>query len=86
MADGDEERNSERIDRLVSGVIDGRHLNANPSDAAEHETIMMAARLAGSREGYPRMSPAFRRRLAEAFAELFVRAVEADAGLELERV
>ncbi len=64
MADGDEERNAERIDRLVSGVIDGRHLKATPSDAAEHETIMMAARLAGSREGYPRMSPAFRRRLA----------------------
>jgi len=33
-------------------------------DAAEREAIMAAARLAGAREGYPRMSPAFRRRLA----------------------
>lgn len=38
-------------------------LNVTPSDAADREAILMAARLAGSRESYPRMSPAFRKRL-----------------------
>lgn len=64
MSEAQEERNAERIDRIASDVIAGRHLKATPSDAADHDAIRMAARLAGSREGYPRMSPAFRRRLA----------------------
>lgn len=64
MSEAQEERNAERIDRIASEVIAGRHLKATPSDAADHDAIRMAARLAGSREGYPRMSPAFRRRLA----------------------
>lgn len=63
MTEPREERNAERIDRIVGDVLAGRHLKATPSDASDHDTIQMAARLAGSRDGYPRMSPAFRRRL-----------------------
>jgi Rieske Fe-S protein len=63
MAERDERRAAERIDRLVGDVLAGRHLKATPSDAAEREAIQVAARLAGVRDGYPRMSSAFRRRL-----------------------
>src|SRR5215471_6731824 len=63
MTEPHEERTAERIDRLVGDVLAGRHLKATPSDASDHGAIQLAARLAGSREGYPRMSPAFRRRL-----------------------
>lgn len=69
MSEAQDERNAERIDRIASDVIAGRHLKATPSDAADHDAIRMAARLAGSREGYPRMSPAFRRRLAGMLAK-----------------
>ena len=63
MPERDERKAAERLDRLVGDVLSGRHLKANPSDAAEREAIQVAARLAGVRDGYPRMSPAFRRRL-----------------------
>src|SRR5215471_15235443 len=63
MPDRDERKAAERLDRLVGDVLSGRHLKATPSDAAEREAIQVAARLAGVRDGYPRMSPAFRRRL-----------------------
>jgi nitrite reductase/ring-hydroxylating ferredoxin subunit len=63
MAERDERKAAERIDRLVGDVLAGRHLKATPSDAAEREAIQVAARLAGVRDGYPRMSSAFRRRL-----------------------
>src|SRR6202022_4050699 len=63
MPDHDEDRAAERVDQLVESVLGGRRLKATPSDAAEREAILAAAGLAGSREGYPRMSPAFKRRL-----------------------
>jgi cytochrome b6-f complex iron-sulfur subunit len=63
MPDQDEDRAAERVDQLVESVLGGRRLKATPSDAAEREAILAAAGLAGSREGYPRMSPAFKRRL-----------------------
>jgi len=63
MPDQDEDRAAERVDQLVGDVLSGRRLKATPSDAAEREAILAAAGLAGSREGYPRMSPAFKRRL-----------------------
>lgn len=63
MTEPHEERNADRIDRIVGDVLAGRHLKATPSDASDHQAIQLAARLAGSRDGYPRMSPAFRRRL-----------------------
>jgi cytochrome b6-f complex iron-sulfur subunit len=64
MPERDERKAADRIDRLVGDVLSGRHLKATPSDAAEREAIQVAAQLAGVRDGYPRMSPAFRRRLA----------------------
>jgi cytochrome b6-f complex iron-sulfur subunit len=64
MAERDEERTAERIDRLVGDALAGRHLKATPRDAADRDAIQVAARLAGVKDGYPRMSPAFRRRLA----------------------
>lgn len=63
MGERDERKAAERIDRIVGDVLGGRHLKATPSDAAEREAIQVAARLAGVRDGYPRMSSAFRRRL-----------------------
>jgi Rieske Fe-S protein len=63
MPDQDEDRAAERVDQLVGDVLGGRRLKATPSDAAEREAILAAAGLAGSKEGYPRMSPAFKRRL-----------------------
>jgi cytochrome b6-f complex iron-sulfur subunit len=54
-----------RIDRLVEGLLRGRRLRARVGDAAEREAIMAAAELAAAREGYPRMSPAFRRKLTD---------------------
>ncbi|HZU16459.1 MAG TPA: Rieske (2Fe-2S) protein, partial [Candidatus Dormibacteraeota bacterium] len=64
----DEERAADRVERLVARVLAGRSLRASPSDAAERDAIAMGARLAGSRESYPRMSPSFRRRLARLLA------------------
>ena len=64
MPDRNEDRAAERLDRLIADLLAGRHLKATPSDAADREAIWAAARLAGAREGYPRMSQAFRRRLA----------------------
>jgi len=54
-----------RIDRLVDGLLGGRRLKARIGDAAERDAIMAAAELAAAREGYPRMSPAFRRKLTD---------------------
>ena len=58
-----------RIDRLVEGLLRGKRLEARVADAAERDAIMAAAELAAAREGYPRMSPAFRRRLASTLRE-----------------
>ena len=67
-SDGAEQRAARRIDRLVSGLLSGKRLRARSGDAAEQETIRTASWLAGSREGYPRMSAAFRERLAARLA------------------
>jgi Rieske Fe-S protein len=63
MADQDEDRAAERLDRLVEEVLAGGRLKATPSDASDHEAILAVAGLAGAREPYPRMSPSFKRRL-----------------------
>ena len=63
MAEQDEDRSAERVDRLADQVLRGGRLKATPSDAADHEAILAAASLAGSREPYPRMTPPFKRRL-----------------------
>jgi nitrite reductase/ring-hydroxylating ferredoxin subunit len=63
------EEPSSRIDRLVSDLLRGKRLKVGPRDAAERKAILAAVRLAAARQGYPRMSPALRRRLASAFAQ-----------------
>ena len=57
-----------RVDRLVSALLAGKRVRAKAGDAQEQETIRTASRLAGTREGYPRMSAAFRERLASRLA------------------
>jgi nitrite reductase/ring-hydroxylating ferredoxin subunit len=64
MSESDEERAAERLDKMVSDLLAGKHVKATPSEASERGAIRAAARLAGAREGYPRMSSAYRRRLA----------------------
>jgi nitrite reductase/ring-hydroxylating ferredoxin subunit len=60
---------SKRLDDIVSGLLQGRRLRIGPRDAADRKAIIAAVQLAAAREGYPRMSPAFRRRLAETLGE-----------------
>lgn len=57
------ERPENRVDRIVRDLLRGRRLKLRGGDAEEKEAIVMAARLAASRQGPQRMSPAFRRRL-----------------------
>jgi nitrite reductase/ring-hydroxylating ferredoxin subunit len=54
----------DRVDRIVERLLRGGRLKASAREAAEREAVMAAARLAGARDAHPRMSPAFRRRLA----------------------
>src|SRR5437660_6632632 len=65
MPDRGEERTAERLDRMIGDLLAGRHLKATPSDAHDRHEVRLAARLAGTRDGYPRMSPPFRRRLTK---------------------
>jgi cytochrome b6-f complex iron-sulfur subunit len=69
MPERSEEQAAERLDRLATDLLAGRHLKAKASDAADRHAIWAAARLAGARQGHPRMSPAFRRRLAAVLAK-----------------
>jgi nitrite reductase/ring-hydroxylating ferredoxin subunit len=59
-----EEQAAERLDRLVDELLRGRRPDVAPTDGAERQTILAAARLAAAREANPRMSARFRRRLA----------------------
>lgn len=63
------EKAADRLERIVRHLLRGRRLRLGPADSAEQATIMAAARLAAAREGYPRLRPAFRRRLAAQLAE-----------------
>lgn len=58
------ETSADRVDRIVSDLLAGRRLRVGPGDAADAASVMAAARLAAARAPYPRLSPAFRRRLA----------------------
>ena len=62
--DEDEEKRSRRLDKVVRNLLAGRRLKVGPADARDRDAIRAAAALAGARESFPRMSPAFRRRLA----------------------
>src|SRR5258708_29664415 len=65
MSDERDERpgRAQRVDRVVRDLLAGRRLKVGPTDAQDRDAILAAAQLAGARESYPRMSPAFRRRL-----------------------
>lgn len=67
VSERDEERRAGRVHRLMEDTLAGRHLKVTPSDAAERETIRAGAALAGARQGHPRMSAPFRRRLSKMF-------------------
>lgn len=54
---------ADRVDRIVRDLLAGRRLAVGPEDGPNRDAILAAARLAGAREPYARMSPAFRRRL-----------------------
>jgi nitrite reductase/ring-hydroxylating ferredoxin subunit len=54
-----------RIERIVDDLLHGRRLRLRAGDAGEKEAIIAAARLAAARSGPQRMSPTFRRRLAQ---------------------
>lgn len=55
----------DRIDSIVEGLLRGRRVRAGSAEVSEREAIMTAAELASAREGYPRMSSGFRRRLTD---------------------
>jgi|SRR5690349_16781916 len=57
------EKPENRLERIVSDLMRGRRLKLRPKDAEEKEAIIMAARLAATRQGPQRMSPAFRQAL-----------------------
>jgi nitrite reductase/ring-hydroxylating ferredoxin subunit len=54
-----------RIEQIVDDLLHGRRLRLKAGDAEEKEAIIAAARLAAARSGPQRMSPVFRRRLAQ---------------------
>lgn len=54
-----------RIERIVDDLLHGRRLRLRAGDAEEKEAITTAARFAAASQGPQRMSPAFRRRLAQ---------------------
>jgi nitrite reductase/ring-hydroxylating ferredoxin subunit len=58
------EQPENRVDRIVNDLLRGRRLNLRAGDAEEKEAITAAARFAAARQGPQRMSPSFRRRLA----------------------
>ena len=58
------ERPEDRVERIVRDLVRGRRLKLRGGDAEDKEAIIMAARLAASRQGPQRMTPAFRQRLA----------------------
>src|SRR2546425_10909976 len=59
------EQPENRVERIVNGLLRGRRLKLRAGDAEEKEAITAAARLAAAHGGPQRMSPAFRRRLAQ---------------------
>lgn len=59
------EKPENRVDRIVNDLLRGRRLKLRGGDAEEKEAITAAARLVAAGQGPQRMSPAFRKRLAE---------------------
>jgi nitrite reductase/ring-hydroxylating ferredoxin subunit len=59
------EQPENRIEQIVDDLLHGRRLRLRAGDAEEKEAIIAAARFAAARSGPQRMSPAYRRRLAQ---------------------
>lgn len=64
MTEHDEERRARRLDDAINRLRKGQPPRIETEDAADAPAIRAASRLAGARDPYPRMDPAFRRRLA----------------------
>ncbi len=64
MPENDEDRRARRLDDAINRLRKGEPPRIKTEDAADAPAIRAASRLAGAREPYPRMDPAFRRRLA----------------------
>jgi len=54
-----------RVERIVDDLLHGRRLRLRAGDAEEKDAITAAARFAAASQGPQRMSPAFRRRMAQ---------------------
>ncbi len=59
------EKPENRVERIVNDLLRGRRLRLRTGDAEEKEAITAAARFAAAGQGPQRMSPVFRRRLAQ---------------------
>ncbi len=68
MTERDEDRRARRLDGVINRLRKGEPTRIEPEDAADAPAIRAASRLAGARDPYPRMDPAFRRRLAARLA------------------
>jgi nitrite reductase/ring-hydroxylating ferredoxin subunit len=64
------EQPENRIERIVDDLMHGRRLRLRAGDAEEKEAIIAAARFAAAGQGPQRMSPAFRRRLAQSLESM----------------
>ncbi|HSS61482.1 MAG TPA: Rieske (2Fe-2S) protein [Candidatus Limnocylindrales bacterium] len=58
-----------RIEQIISDLLHGRRLKLRGGDAEDKAAITAAARLAGTRHGPQRMSPAFRKHLQRMLEE-----------------
>jgi len=68
MPEDNEQKRSRRVEQITRDLLAGKRPRIGPADAADRDAIMTVAALAGAREPYPRMSSAFRRRLAATLA------------------
>lgn len=64
MTERDEARRARRLEDVVNRLRKGESPRIETEDAVDAPAIRAASRLSGAREPYPRMDPAFRRRLA----------------------
>lgn len=68
MTEHDEDRRARRLDDAINRLRKGEPPRIETEDAADAPAIRAASRLSGARDPYPRMDPAFRRRLAASLA------------------
>lgn len=68
MTERDEERRARRLDDAINRLRKDEPARIESEDAADAPAMRAASRLAGARDPFPRMDPAFRRRLAARLA------------------